>query len=1022
MHRLAPSTVRLSRRLRSRPLRRLARLGLGLVSVVFAGRVVAAIDGVPLTRFYPYEEIGCSAGGAQLVHDGFGRIAVVRERELVALNDGVWRKLWSAQGAGMGLRQVTRDRDGTIYFGGVGGWGKLRVLADGSLEPQWMDAPGAPAWVRASIFDKILCAPEGVYFAGLHGVVFHERHTGSHRYFEISGVSCLFRFHDAAVASTFDDGAHAIDLGRDRLEPIDLGEFKRSVAWVAAGDGSDGTLVTTARSLLFVLREGALVPLPGKAAGEVPGLFAAVVQLPEGGYAAAIKGLGIVRIQSDGTIKTLLAGADYEGITSLAVDEPGVLWAATERGVVKVLYGQPLTTFDRAQGLPVEWPQIVLWKGSVVVSSGGRTYESEPGESFRPARFHRIAGEPRPGAWGIAQAGESLLVGNGDGIYEATGDGNFRLVVPELRVARLVALDADTCLAFGGEHIAAVRRRPDGGWSECAPRLASLGYPYIVHAAPGGAWLELGVNRVARVSLADGELGVRLFEEFPWPTPGWVNVSLVGGTAVLCGAAGDPLVLDDRTLRPVEAPVLQDLIVQVPWRVQRFCEDAAGNLWLSHERGLCVARRQEDRYVLDLDSYSGVNGPTPLVRALPDGAGIWVTTGSALHRLETDGGPARPSRHKPVLVSVRDPRANDGPATAPAADGAPGVLRYEQNGLQLDLFSGSYASVRPLVYEHQLDAGRWQRADTGSSLVLPGLREGRHALRVRLVDDFRPVGRAAEFRFTILPPWYRSWYAYLLYAGGFALVLGAGVRLASVWARRRQAALERLVAARTSELRAAMDRLEQETLTSATLAERNRLAAEIHDSLEQGFAGLRLQLETTASLGGCSGEVEAGLSAARNMVAYCHQEVRHAVQGMRSPILEAVDLGAALTRLTAQLAPASDFASIRVEGEPCRIDPATEHHLLRIAQEAIANAVKHAAARHLEIILAYQPHEIGLLVRDDGRGFFLEEVMRRTSGHLGVPSLRNRAAKIGGSIEIDSRPGRGTTIHVRVPRAKPASN
>ncbi|MFT3829881.1 MAG: sensor histidine kinase [Opitutaceae bacterium] len=992
---------------------------MGLAALWLISRA-AAIDGVPLTRFYPYEEIGCSAGGAQLVHDAFGRIVVAREGELAVLNDSIWRKLWSGHGAGNGLRQVARDHDGTIYIGGLGGWGKLQLLPDGNLEPLWIPAPEAPGWVRATIFDKILCTPDGVYFGGLHGVVFRERATGAHHYFEIGGVSCLFPLQGAVLVSTFDNGMHAIDARRDRLEPVPPGVSGHEIAWVAAGDGSDGSLVGSVLQQLFIQRNGSLVPLPGRAARKVPGRIVALLKLPEERYAAAISGFGIITIQEDGTIRTLLSGPEYEGITSLANAEPGVLWAATERGVVRILYGQPLTTFDRTLGLPIDWPQVVFWRGSVIVGSGGRIYESEPPAEFRPARFRRIAGEPPVGAWAIAQVGDSLLLGNGDGVFETTGGGSFQRIVSDLRVGRLVALDRETVLAIGTERIAMFRRLADG-WSECAPRVAGVGYPYIVHTGNGGAWLELGVNRAARVSFSDGKLRVKLFEEFPWQESGWINASVVGTTAILCGASDTPLLLDDRTLQPVDVPVLREVIARVPWRVQRVCEAASGDLWISHERGLCLARKQAGRYELDLDSYAGVNGPTPLVSLAPAGGGAWASTGSALHHLEPSDRRVGPSGHRPVLVGLRDVRAKEAVAITPAGQGDLGALRYEQNGIQLEFFSGSYANVRPLAYEHSLDGGAWLRADTPSSLVLPGLREGPHLLRVRLLDELRPVGRLSEFRFTILPPWYRRWYAYAVYALAFAFAIGGIVRLAALWARRRHAALERLVAERTRELRAAMERLERETLTSATLAERNRLAAEIHDSLEQGFAGLGLQLETTASLGGCSREVQAGLAAARNMVAYCHQEVRHAVQGMHSPILEAVDLGAALTRLAAQLAPTSDFAAIRVEGEPRRIDPAAEHHLLRIAQEAIANAVKHAAARHLEIVLAYHAEEIALLVRDDGRGFETAEVLRGARGHLGVPSLRSRAAKIGGTIAITSRPGQGTTIEVRVPLGKPAA-
>lgn len=990
------------------------------VLVLAAARVFAGVDGVPLTRFYPYEEIGCASSSALLVHDPLGRIAVVQESEITALNDSTWRQLWSERSSAVGLRKVARDGDGTVYFGSLGGWGLLRLTVEGNLQPQVFGAADAPKWVGATIFDQILCAEAGVYFAGLNGVVFWERATGAHRYFEIAGVACLFRFGDAVLVSTYDNGVFTLDAGGARPAPLASALFEHEIARVVAGDGRGDLLVGTALHRLLILRGSSLVPAGGETGNTAPGRLTSMVRLPENRYAAAVAGFGIVMIEDSGAIRTLVAGPEYEGIVSLANNEPGVLWAAAERGVYKVLYGQPLTTFDRALGLPIEWPQVVFWKGKLIVSSGGRIYESEPGAEFRSARFRRIRGEPPMGAWGIAAVGDSLLIGNGDGVFAATEDGRFTQITSGLRVARLVALDADTCLVIGADHIAALRRGAEG-WAECAPRTAGVGYPYVVHTGNDAAWLELGVNRAARVALVGGQLRVRLFEQYPWNVPGWINVSVVGAKAVLCGASDEPLFIDERTLQEVEAPELRGLLRQVPWRVQRICADLAGNLWISHERGLCLARPRGGNYELDLESYVGVNGPTPLVRPSPEG-GAWASTGSALHHLDPPADLRPTSRYRPVLVSSRDMGA-DAPFTVSAvAAGNLGSFPYERQGVQLDFFAGSYANVRPFWYEHQLGDGRWQRAATASSLVLPTLFEGEYTLGVRVADEAGPVGIPAEFCFTVLPPWYRRWYAYLSYGVGFVLVVGSIVRLSARWARRRHAALEQLVTERTRELRAAMDRLERETLTSATLAERNRLAAEIHDSLEQGFAGLSLQLETTAGLGGCSRDVQAGLAAARNMIAYCRDEVRHAVLGMHSPILDTTDLGAALERIVRQLAPANDAAIVQVEGEPRRIDPATEHHLLRIAQEAIANAVKHAAAKRLEIVLSYGPTHIDLRVRDDGRGFDVEAVLRGSRGHLGVPSLRNRAAKIGGTIDISSHPGQGTTIHVRVPSGKRSDN
>jgi signal transduction histidine kinase len=93
------------------------------------------------------------------------------------------------------------------------------------------------------------------------------------------------------------------------------------------------------------------------------------------------------------------------------------------------------------------------------------------------------------------------------------------------------------------------------------------------------------------------------------------------------------------------------------------------------------------------------------------------------------------------------------------------------------------------------------------------------------------------------------------------------------------------------------------------------------------------------------------------------------------------------------------------------IPPDTEREFLRVAQEAIHNVKKHAGAKHLIVQLEYGPEEIALEVRDDGRGFFAGR--EPSPGHYGLTGMRERAAAIGGTLEVTSEPEIGTTIRLR---------
>jgi signal transduction histidine kinase len=227
--------------------------------------------------------------------------------------------------------------------------------------------------------------------------------------------------------------------------------------------------------------------------------------------------------------------------------------------------------------------------------------------------------------------------------------------------------------------------------------------------------------------------------------------------------------------------------------------------------------------------------------------------------------------------------------------------------------------------------------------------------------------------------------------------------------------LRRRVRQRSAELAETMKKLEEEVRMSATLAERDRLAGEIHDSVEQGLNGLVMQLDTAADLKNCPAEVRAELRLARNMAAFSRTEVKHAIWELQSPLLEDSDLPQAVQKVVTQLVPETLNAQINVVGEVRRLPSAVEHHLLRLAQEAVNNAVKHARAQNLMIELHFEPDAVVVVVQDDGCGFDPKNRQVERLGHFGLSSMRNRANKLLAELDIVSSPGQGTRVCVRVP-------
>ncbi len=199
----------------------------------------------------------------------------------------------------------------------------------------------------------------------------------------------------------------------------------------------------------------------------------------------------------------------------------------------------------------------------------------------------------------------------------------------------------------------------------------------------------------------------------------------------------------------------------------------------------------------------------------------------------------------------------------------------------------------------------------------------------------------------------------------------------------------------------------------AVLEERNRIARELHDTLEQELAGITMQLDLAVD---CFRQVPMiafdALSAARNMSRHSMVEARRSVWDLRCSLLENGDLPSALTEVVRSIpAPPETKVEIKVQGTPVRLPGRVEMNLLRIGQEAASNGIKHGRAMNVRIALRYTPEKVILEVRDDGCGLTGEH---SKAGHFGMLDMRERAEALGSQLVIESAPGNGTSISVEV--------
>jgi signal transduction histidine kinase len=217
-------------------------------------------------------------------------------------------------------------------------------------------------------------------------------------------------------------------------------------------------------------------------------------------------------------------------------------------------------------------------------------------------------------------------------------------------------------------------------------------------------------------------------------------------------------------------------------------------------------------------------------------------------------------------------------------------------------------------------------------------------------------------------------------------------------------------------LREQMTLIRQKLRGSAVLEERNRIARELHDTLEQELAGITIQLDLAADCFHQSPNLARGaIDMARNMSRHSMIEARRSVWDLRCHLLENGNLVSALTQaIQSMVTPDQARIQVQIQGEPYRLAPEVEMNLLRIGQEAVANALKHADARNIVVELRYDSDKLCLYVIDDGRGFTPGDPAFIARGHFGLLDMRERAQSLGCHLQIESEPGRGTSLQVEV--------
>jgi len=243
-----------------------------------------------------------------------------------------------------------------------------------------------------------------------------------------------------------------------------------------------------------------------------------------------------------------------------------------------------------------------------------------------------------------------------------------------------------------------------------------------------------------------------------------------------------------------------------------------------------------------------------------------------------------------------------------------------------------------------------------------------------------------------LPPvWQRLWFVELCLTGAAVVIFG----------------VHRI---RLRQMSKVLNRVFEERL-----AERARVAQELHDTLLQGVLSTSMQLHVAVDQLPADSPALPAMNHVLELMAQVVQEGRNTLRGLRSSIDNAQDLQSSLSQIPKELGkPGVDFRVV-VEGTALPLRPTVRDDVYRIGREALVNAFRHSQANNINLQLEYSPTQLRIVVRDDGCGIDPQVLHSGRDGHLGLPGMRERSEKIGAKVKVLSRVGGGTEVELCVP-------
>jgi len=1022
--------------------------------------------GVPFAQHYTPRDFAAHSQSLGAALDADGVLHVANLTAVLEYDGETWRH--SDVPGVNSIYSLAIDADQIVYVGMAGDLGRIRDDGRGGRTfVSMLDLVPPEFRERVDAVRKVIATPQGVFFQASHTTLCWRE--GAFRVWphESERPVVLLGSATAIYAHVQERGLVRLGADGDFALVSDDARLRGTYAIAALDLPDDSLLLGVRKRGLFRVRDGALEDFVA------PDLqaFAAQVELldgtrlRDGTFAFATARRGVLVVDAAGRLVRWFD--DTNGLRSPLVarvvpDAEDGLWCLVENGISRLELGSPMTVFNEQAGLRnTTCSSIERHDGTLYVSTLRGLLRLVPATGIgHHARFEPVDGTMGQ-VFAVLSHPHGLLVGV-DGRLKEIGDAGAREVwAGGSLIYMLEASRRDPDLVYIGTRygLAAVRH-VDGAWIDQGmlpgvdhevrsvwedPDSDALWFGTIYNGAArvdgigrGDTWW--GGTTTTRYGQADGipEDGMAMVEDDRG------RAIFTGQTAVLEFSARENRFIParDTVLRPRR---------EGDWHWVFSEGDAAGNRW-----GL-VETNEPDREELLFGYQPAGGGWVDIPLGLFDAAGslgcsrleetaegrvLWLGGSEGLLRWDLDRGPAgvSPSSLRVQFRRVAVGEAKPLFAGARVMQEAP-RLPFDAGSLRFEFAAAGFDGDARPEYSTRLDGldrawTPWSRETTREFSYLP---EGRYAMRVRARSPAGGQVEGVPYRFAIAPPWYRAWYAYLAYAGLGACVVAGIVRWRGAALRRKNEALERVVADRTVELEEARDVAER--ANQAKTAFLANMSHELRTPLN-GILGYAQILLRDASQSPRNRERLRVLAGSGEHLLRLINEVLDLskVEAGRMELREeTLDLAGLVRGVGDTFAPrVADKGltlTVRIDpGLPARV-VADGQKIGQVLFNLLGNAVKFTERGAVGLEVTVTPGYTQFSVTDTGPGIAPEEqatvfepfyqsrtVARHSAGTgLGLAISARMVALMGGRLAVASTPGRGSHFSFELPLRRAAA-